>query len=137
METKKREFKPKVETKLSREDFMRVDELATADGVTKSEIVREAVLWYLANRDEIKNNPRESMIAGSIEAMTNRVCAMLARQGRLVATIFELTYSSMSQTQEGKDAFEAALTSAKQKMARSVERDERDLIEALKRTVKA
>ena len=137
METKKREFKPKVETKLSREDFMRVDELATADGVTKSEIVREAVLWYLANRDEIKNNPRESMIAGSIEAMTNRVCAMLARQGRLVATIFELTYSSMSQTQEGKDAFEAALTSAKQKMAHSVERDERDLIEALKRTVKA
>jgi metal-responsive CopG/Arc/MetJ family transcriptional regulator len=137
METKKREFKPKVETKLSRADFKRVDELATADGVTKSEIVREAVLWYLANRDEIKNNPRESMIAGSIEAMTNRVCAMLARQGRLVATIFELTYSSMSQTPEGKEAFEAALSAAKQKMARSVERDERDLIEALKRTVKA
>ncbi len=136
-ESKKYEFKPRVETKLSRADFKRVDDLAKEDGVTKSEIVREAVLWYLAHRDEIKNEPRDTMIATSIEAMTNRVCAMLARQGRLVATLFELTYTSMSQTKEGKEAFDTALTSAKQKMAKAVEKDERDLVEAMKKVVKA
>jgi ribosomal protein L4 len=137
MEKKKREVKPTVETKLSREDFKRVDELAKEDKVSKSELVRQAILWYLANREELKNEPRDSMITGSIEAMTNRVCAMLARQGRLIGTLFELTYSNMAETKEGKAAFDAALTSAKQKMAKSVEKDERDLVEAMKRTVEA
>jgi len=137
MEKKKREVKPTVETKLSREDFKRVDELAKEDEVSKSELVRQAILWYLANREELKNEPRDSMITGSIEAMTNRVCAMLARQGRLIGTLFELTYSNMAETKEGKAAFDAALTSAKQKMAKSVEKDERDLVEAMKRTVEA
>lgn len=133
----KLQYKPRVETKLSREDFKRVDDLAKEDEVTKAEIVREAVLWYLAHRDELRNEPRDSMITGSIEAMTNRVCAMLARQGRLIGTLFELTYANMSETKEGKASFEAALTSAKQKMARSVEKDERDLVEGMKRTVEA
>ena len=137
MEKKKREVKPTVETKLSREDFKRVDDLAKEDGVSKSELVRQAILWYLANRDELKNEPRDSMITGSIEAMTNRVCAMLARQGRLIGTLFELTYTNMAGTKEVKAAFEAALTSAKQKMAKAVEKDERDLVEAMKRTVEA
>jgi metal-responsive CopG/Arc/MetJ family transcriptional regulator len=136
-ESKKYEFKPRVETKLARSDFKRVDDLAKEDGVTKSEIVRDAVLWYLEHREELKNEPRDRMITGSIDAMTNRVCAMLARQGRLVATLFELTYTSMSQTKEGKEAFDAALLAAKQKMAKSVEKDERDLVEAMKRVVKA
>lgn len=133
----KLQYKPRVETKLSREDFNRVDDLAKEDGVTKAEIVREAVLWYLAHRDEIRNEPRDTMITTSIEAMTNRVCAMLARQGRLIGTLFELTYANMSKTKEGKAAFESALTSAKQKMARSVEKDEKDLVAAMKRTVGA
>jgi len=133
----KPEYKPRVETKLKREDFKRVDDLAKEDGVTKSEIVREAVLWYLANRDELRNEPRDSMITGSIEAMTNRVCAMLARQGRLIGTLFELTYANMANTKEGKAAFESALTLAKQKMAKAVEKDERDLVEVMKRTVEA
>ena len=137
MEKKRREVKPTVETKLSREDFKRVDDLAKEDEVSKSELVRQAILWYLANREELKNEPRDSMITGSIEAMTNRVCAMLARQGRVIGTLFELTYSNMAETKEGKAAFDAALTSAKQKMAKSVEKDERDLVEAMKRTVEA
>lgn len=139
MESKKQpeksEYKPRVETKLGREDFKRVDDLAKEDGVTKAEIVREAVLWYLAHREELKNEPRDSMITGSIDAMTNRVCAMLARQGRLIGTLFELTHANMAGTKEGKAAFEAALTSAKQKMARAVDKDERDLVDAMKKTV--
>lgn len=135
MERKKREVKPTVETKLGREDFKRVDDLAREDGVSKSELVRQALLWYMAHRDELKNEPRDRMITGSIDAMTNRVCAMLARQGRLVGTLVELTYANMSQTKEGKASFQSAATTASQKMAKAVEKDERDLVEAMKKTV--
>ena len=137
METKKRVFDPRVETKLRRDDFNRVDELAKLEKKTKAEIVREAVLWYLDNQDQLRNEKRETETARSIDAMTNRVCAMLARQGRIVATLYELTYSNMSQTKEGKEAFNAAHTKAKQRMAQAVEKDERDTVESMKRTVKA
>jgi hypothetical protein len=136
VDSKKREFKPKVETKLRREDFRRVDDLAKLEGKTKSEVVREAVLWYLDNQEQIKNEPRETAIAQEIEAMTNRVCAMLARQGRQVATLFELTHDSMSASAEGEAAFAAAVTRASQKTAKRVREEERELVEAMKKKVK-
>jgi hypothetical protein len=43
----------------------------------------------------------------------------------------------MASTKEGKAAFDSALTSAKQKMAKAVEKDERELVEGMKRTVEA
>lgn len=135
-ESKKREFKPKVETKLRREDFKRVDELAKLEKKTKSEVVREAVLWYLDNQEQIKNEPRETAIALEIKGMTNRVCAMLARQGRQIGTIFELSYSQISGTAEGAAAFEAAVTKANQKQNQSVTKDEREVVEAIKKKVK-
>jgi len=60
VEPKKREFKPTLETKLTREDFMRVDALAKAERKSKSELVREAVLWYLEHKDELASKQRET-----------------------------------------------------------------------------
>ena len=84
VEAKRRVFKPKVETKLRREDFQRVEDLAKQEKKTKSEVVRDAVLWYLEHQEQIKNEPRDSVMAEAIEAMANRVCAMLAKQGRQI-----------------------------------------------------
>ncbi|MGI0133581.1 MAG: ribbon-helix-helix protein, CopG family [Candidatus Micrarchaeaceae archaeon] len=135
-ESKKRVFKPKLETKLAREDHRRVDDLARAEGKTKSEVLREAVLWYLDNKEQIKNEPHDKAIALSIEAMTNRICAMLARQGRQVATMFELTHDSMSGTAEGEASFAAAVTRANQKTAKRVQEEERELIAAMRKALK-
>ena len=82
-DTKKRQFKPKLETKVRREDFQRVEDLARMEKKTKSEVVREAVLWYLDNQERLKNEPRETAIALEIEGMTNRICAMLASVQRV------------------------------------------------------
>ena len=136
VESKKRVFKPKLETKLAREDHRRVDELARSEGKTKSEVLREAVLWYLDNKERIKNEPHDTAIALSIEAMTNRLAAMLARQGRMVAAMFELTHDSMSGTAEGESAFAAAVTRANQKMAKRVQEEERELVQAMKSALK-
>lgn len=130
MEEKKRAFKPTLETKLTREDFNRVDAMAKAEGRTKSEIMREALLWYLDHKAELANKPRETETVQAIKEMTNRVCAMLARQGGQVGTLYELTYMSLP-NEEAKKQFQAANSTAKQKMHTRLEKDEKDLAEKL------
>lgn len=130
MEEKKRGFKPTLETKLTREDFNRVDAMAKAEGRTKSEIMREALLWYLDHKAELANKPRETETVQAIKEMTNRVCAMLARQGGQVGTLYELTYMSLP-NEEAKKQFQAANSTAKQKMRTRLEKDEKDLAEKL------
>lgn len=130
MEEKKRGFKPTLETKLTREDFNRVDVMAKAEGRTKSEIMREALLWYLDHKAELANKPRETETVQAIKEMTNRVCAMLARQGGQVGTLYELTYMSLP-NEEAKKQFQAANSTAKQKMRTRLEKDEKDLAEKL------
>lgn len=133
-EGKKRKFKPTVETKLAQADSNRVAELARAEGKTKSEVVREAVLWYLEHKEELANRDRETQIAKEIKAMTDRVCGMLARQGAALGTLYELTWMSLP-NEDAKEQFRAAVTTAKQKMRNRLEKDERDLAEQLKRAV--
>ena len=130
MEETKRGFKPTLETKLTREDFNRVDAMAKAEGRTKSEIMREALLWYLDHKAELANKPRETETVQAIKEMTNRVCAMLARQGGQVGTLYELTYMSLP-NEEAKKQFQAANSTAKQKMRTRLEKDEKDLAEKL------
>jgi predicted DNA-binding protein len=130
MEEKKRGFKPTLETKLTREDFNRVDAMAKAEGRTKSEIMREALLWYLDHKAELANKPRETETVQAIKEMTNRVCAMLARQGGQVGTLYELTYMSLP-NEEAKKQFQAANSTAKQKMRTRLEKDEKELAEKL------
>lgn len=95
IEEKKRKFKPTVETKLAQADSNRVGELARKEGKTKSEVVREAVLWYLDHKEELQFRDREALIAKEIRGMTDRICAMLARQGDAIGTLYELTWMSL------------------------------------------
>lgn len=136
-EKKKRVFKPRVETKLRREDLRRLDDLAKLESKTKSELVREAVLLFLDKREELRNQKQDSETAKMIEAMANRICAMLARQGRWIGTVYELHAINMGATPQARAVFEAATNTAKQRINRSVEKDERDTIAALKKELKA
>lgn len=134
MNEKKRIFKPTLETKVTREDFQRVDTLAKAQGKTKSEIVREALLWYLEHKEELANKPRETETVQAIREMTNRVCGMLARQGGIVGTLYELTWMSLP-NEEARKQFQEANVTAKQKMRTRLEKDEKELAERLKQVV--
>jgi hypothetical protein len=135
VETKKRIFKPTLETKLAREDFNRVEAIAKAEGKTKSELLREALLWYLDHKAEIANKPRESETVQAINEMTNRICAMLARQGAISGTLYELTWMSLP-NKEAQEQFQAANMAAKQKMRNRLEKDEKELAARLGAVVK-
>ncbi len=128
----KRVFLPTLETKVTREDFIRVDRLAQAEGRSKSEILREALLQYLERKDAPVAAAREAETVKAINAMTNRICAMLARQGATVGTLYELTWMNLGKDKAAQAQFHEALTKAKQKMRTRLEKDEKELAEQLK-----
>lgn len=134
MTAKKREYNPRVETRLRKADFKRLDDLAKLEGVSKSQVVRDAVLYYLENKDNIRAKPREAEIARAIGEMTNRICAMLAKQGATIGTLYELTWMGLP-NEEARKSFHTAETKAKQKMRNRLEKDEKELSEKLKGVV--
>ncbi|MCA9801975.1 MAG: ribbon-helix-helix protein, CopG family [Cyanobacteria bacterium HKST-UBA02] len=134
VEKKKRVFNPKIESRLASEDFKRLEAMAHAEGVSMSQIVRDAVLHYLDNREAIAARPRESEVARAINEMTNRICGMLARQGATVGTLYELAWMSLP-NEEARQAFNSAVNTAKQKMRNKLDKDEKELAEKVKGAV--
>jgi hypothetical protein len=127
----KHDLKTKVETRLSSRDIDRLAKVALARKMTKSEVIREAVLWYLDNHNEPK---QEREVARAIRNMTDRVCGMLARQGTQLGTLFELTWQSHSENQL-EQRFHSAVNTAKQSMRKRLAEDERVISESMKKVV--
>lgn len=144
-EAKKRTFNPKVETRLSRADVNRLDESARLAGQTRSDFIRQGLLWYLDNLDNLKESEREGQTAQAIRyatdqivkailGATDRICGMLARQGAEVGTLYELTWRACG-TPEAKEQFTAAANTAKQRQRNRLDNDERSIAERTKKVV--
>jgi hypothetical protein len=146
IETKKRVYSPKVETRLTRADITRLDEAAKKAQKTRSDFVRQALLWYLDNQEKLEHDGRETEVAKAmlhatdqhvkaINSGVDRICKMLARQGAAIGTLYELSWMALPDDENAKMAFEAAANTAKQKMRKHVERDEAELSEKMKKVV--
>jgi predicted DNA-binding protein len=144
---KKRVFNPRIETRLSREDTRRLDEAAKLSSKSRSDFVRQGILWYLDNLERLKSDKRESETAQAIRyatdqivkamlSATNRICGMLARQGAEVGTLYELTWRACG-TAEAKEQFVAAANTAKQRQRTRLEGDEKAIAERTKKVVTA
>ncbi|MBX9695894.1 MAG: ribbon-helix-helix protein, CopG family [Cyanobacteria bacterium] len=143
---KKRVFSPKVETRLTRADITRLDKAAKAEEKSRSDFVRQALLWYLDNQEKLEHDERETEVAKAmryatdqhVKAINNgveRICKMLARQGTAIGTLYELSWMALPDDENAKMAFEAAANTAKQKMRRHVEKDESELAASFKKVV--
>lgn len=144
-DTKKRVFNPKVETRLSRADVNRLDEAARLAGQTRSDFIRQGLLWYLDNLENLKEGEREAktaqairygseLIVKAILSATDRICGMLARQGAEVGTLYELTWRACG-TPEAKEQFTAAVNTAKQRQRNRLDADEKAVAERTKKVV--
>lgn len=116
-------------------DQKRLDALAKKDGKTKTELAREALLWYLEQRENEQNLERDSAYARSINEMTNRICGMLARQGTALGVLYEVTWRSLPDDQS-KMAFEAIVSEVKGKQRKRLDEDEKILVEKMRKVVK-
>jgi hypothetical protein len=144
-ETKKRVFTPKVDTRLNRADINRLEEAARLAGKSRSDFMRQAIIWYLDNQENLKDNQRESQTAQAIRyatdqivkailSATDRICGMLARQGAEVGTLYELTWRACG-TPEAKEQFQAAAHTAKQRQRNRLDNDEKAIAERTKKVV--
>lgn len=144
-ETKKRVYSPKVETRLSRADVNRLDEAARLAGQTRADFIRQGLLWYLDNLENLKEAERETKTAQAIRyasdqivkailSATDRICGMLARQGAEVGTLYELTWRACG-TPQAKEEFTAAVNTAKQRQRNRLDADEKAVAERTKKVV--
>ncbi len=138
---------PRVETRLVQADSNRLDVAAKEAGQTRAEFSRQAILWYLDNLENLDNNKREAEVSQAMRYATqehvkainsgvDRICKMLARQGRAVGTLYELAWMALPDDDNARAAFDDAVKIAKQKMAKHVELDEQEQAEKMKRVVK-
>ncbi len=138
---------PRVETRLASADIKRLETAAEKAGQTRAEFTRLALLWYLDNLENLEHDKRETEVAQAMRYATDqhvkainsgvdRICKMLARQGRAVGTLYELAWMSLPDDENARAAFDIAVQSAKQKMAKHVEKDEQELADRMKKVVK-
>jgi hypothetical protein len=120
----------KVDTRLSKADFQRLVTLSVETGETHAEIMRQAIRWYINNRARIDPQSPHHEIVQTITGMTDRICAMLARQGVQVGTLWELAWQS--HVENGiEQRFIAATTTVKQGMRKKLTDDERSIAEKM------
>lgn len=139
---------PRVETRLVSADIKRLDVAAKEAGQSRSEFARQAILWYLDNLENLENDKREAEVTQAIRYATDkhvkainsgvdRMCKMLARQGRAIGTLYELAWMALPDDDNARAAFDDAVKIAKQKMAKHVELDEKEQAEKMKRVIEA
>lgn len=76
-------------TRLAEGDMVRFRELAIANKQTYSELLRDAVLFYMDHYDQAKRDEMESLYAQQLRSSTNRICGLMAKTGIEVHAIIE------------------------------------------------
>lgn len=112
-------------------DQARLERLARIDGKTKSELGREALLWYLDHRENEQFAERDSVYARAIKEMTNRICGMLARQGTAIGVLYDVAYAGLPD-EESREAFREILQKVKSRQRKHLDLDEQSLVAKMK-----
>ncbi len=128
------DLKKKIDTYLSAQDHQRLLSLTKVKRKTRSEVVREAVRWYLDNHEQAKPSKNESELSKNIKNMTDRICGMLARQGAQTGTLYELAWQNHVENKI-QDRFVAANNLVKGKMRKRLEDDEKAIAERMNKVV--
>lgn len=116
---------------LSTREHERLATLAQSDGKTKTELGREALLWYLDHRENEKYAERDSVYARAIKEMTNRICGMLARQGTAIGVLYDVAYAGLPD-EESREAFREILQKVKSRQRKHLDLDEQSLVAKMK-----
>jgi metal-responsive CopG/Arc/MetJ family transcriptional regulator len=128
------DLKKKIDTYLSAQDHQRLISLTKIKRKTRSEVVREAVRWYLDNHEQNKQTKNESELSKNIKNMTDRICGMLARQGAQTGTLYELAWQNHVENKM-QARFVAASNVVKGKMRKRLEDDEKAIAERMNKVV--
>jgi len=123
---------PTVQARLASADFARFSAMAKAKDITKGELARDAVLFYLKHLELEQANKQDRELIEAIDKMTNRICGMLARQGTEIGTLYTLTYRGCPESE-----FTSALNETKQRQRKRLDSDEKAISAGIKKVLKS
>lgn len=110
--------------RLHPEDQTRLDELCKIEGKKRPELVREAVTWYLDNKDRLAEDMRHSKLEKRLKRMEDRLSGLLAKANLDLGTLVQIMYIKMSGTQQEKgDVFKKARGLAVKRLKQKLQED--------------
>lgn len=90
--------------RLHPQDQIRLDELCRLEGKKRPALVREAVTWYLDNKDRLAEDRMQSKMDRRLRRMEDRLAGLLAKANLDLGTVVQILFSKMGGTQQEKEA---------------------------------
>jgi len=117
---------PTIATKLAAADFNKFEQLCRVEGKTKTEVAREAILYYMGAKEAEAINERESELEQRFHKMENRLAGLLVKLG---VGIYGLEHLFWTRTDDEvrKKLFHECYVSGVRKMHDKLKPEEEDL----------
>ncbi|HEY9684284.1 MAG TPA: hypothetical protein V6C86_22080 [Oculatellaceae cyanobacterium] len=90
--------------RLTSVDQARLDEICKQEKKTRPEVTRDAMLWYLDNRERLSEDMRQSELVKLLRNSVNRIAGLIAKGNLDTGTILQIFYSRMGGSEEEKAA---------------------------------
>lgn len=90
-------YRHKIETELSTDEYDQFFSLCNQRKTSKSALAREAIVSYLNHIEETRETKAHREAAQCIRNTTDRICAMLAKQGMQMGTLLELARQNLQE----------------------------------------
>lgn len=120
-------------TRLAEPDLIRFRELAMSQKLSYSELMREAVLYYLDHYEQAKKDELESVYSKQRKADTNRICGLMAKVGIEVHTIIEF----LRRMEGGDELVRDCMSVASKRLDKGLEREAEKIKEQMKKVIDA
>ena len=115
---------PRLETRVIPETLAKFEKLCLVEKKTKTQLVREAILFYLDHRSKTEVRKQEEEQASRLEKIANRICGLLYKVGVESGTVARFIYETGDD--EERDTFEECHAKAVQHMRNRMTGEDRN-----------
>lgn len=123
--------RPTIETKLSEADFVRFEQLCRLEDKTKTELAREAIRFYMDQKENQLLDERESALELRIKKMEDRIAKLIIKVGLDVGTLHQLFWSR-SDKDSRDELFTQCYISAVKRLQNKLSNQEDELVSKAK-----
>ncbi len=118
--------------RLTSTDQIRLDELCGMEKKTRPEVTRDAMLWYLDNREKLAEDMRQSKLEKRIKHMEDRLASLLSKANLDLGTLVQIMFNKMGGTEAEKtEAFKKARRQSVKRLRTKLQ-DESEMTELYK-----
>jgi len=123
---------PPLQFRLLEEDQKKFEELCRVKNKKRTELAREAVVWYLTHQDKLVADSRETLLEKRMRKMEERIAALQARTAIDVGMIYHLIYRNMDVSKRD-DVIAWAYNSSVQRLRKKLTGEAADIKELMQK----